>query len=205
MRIGAIVLAVLFGLLGVRSAVRWSSVRFEAETSLDHLLYSIHVAARTCVWFALAGVFVGFAVLDEPERFRWFIMVPIGLGAVQLLSALALWRSPRRDRHGQTHPTTGSSLDGKGSDMEHVSRPTGPLEPEKHGESSDSGRPQPEASEVESARILANQARADLRQAGLSDSQIRRLADEYIALDLGEDLDGFVAWARRRPATPPAP
>jgi hypothetical protein len=94
MRVGAVVLASLLGLLGVRSAVRWSSVRFEAETLREHLLYSIHVAARTSVWFALAGAFVGFAVLDDPGRFQWFVLVPIGLAALQVLAAVALWRSP---------------------------------------------------------------------------------------------------------------
>ena len=94
MRVGAIVLAVLLGLLGVRSALRWAGVRFEAETLRDHLLYSVHVAARTSVWFALAGAFVGFAVLDEPERFQWYVFIPLGLAALQVLAAIALWRSP---------------------------------------------------------------------------------------------------------------
>ena len=100
MKVGASVLAVLLALLGVRSALKWSSVRFEAETLRDHLLYSLHTTARTCVWFALAGAFVGFAVLDEPERFRWYVLVPIGLGAVQFLAAIALWRSPAEPRAG---------------------------------------------------------------------------------------------------------
>ncbi len=94
MRMGAAVLAVLLGLLGVRSILKWSSVRFDAETLRDHLLYSLYTTARTCVWFALAGAFVGFAVLDEPERFEWYVMIPIGLAAVQVLAAIALWRSP---------------------------------------------------------------------------------------------------------------
>jgi hypothetical protein len=94
MTVGAIVLAALLGFLGVRSALRSSAVRFEAETLRDHLLYSIHVAARTSVWFALAGAFVGFAVLDEPERFQWYVLVPLGLAALQVLAAIALWRSP---------------------------------------------------------------------------------------------------------------
>jgi hypothetical protein len=91
------VLAVLFALIGVRSFVRSSSVRFEAAAATDHLLYALHVTARTCVWFALAGAFVGFAVLAEPQRFRWYVMVPIGLAAVQVLAALALSRSPKDD------------------------------------------------------------------------------------------------------------
>lgn len=67
---------------------------------------------------------------------------------------------------------------------------------EKAGETSDPGRPQPEAAEVESARLLANQARGALREDGLNDDDIRRLADRYIAEDRGEDLEEFIAWAR---------
>jgi ABC-type spermidine/putrescine transport system permease subunit II len=95
MKVGAVVPAVLLGLVGIRSALKWASVQFEAETLRDHVLYSLHVAARTCVWFALAGAFVGLAVLDEPERFRWYLVVPIGLAAVQVLAAIGLWRSRR--------------------------------------------------------------------------------------------------------------
>jgi hypothetical protein len=74
----------------------------------------------------------------------------------------------------------------------------GPLEPEKHGETSEPGRPQPEAAEVESARLLANQARSELEREGLDFDDVRRLADEYVALDLGQDLAAFVLWARDR-------
>ena len=73
---------------------------------------------------------------------------------------------------------------------------------EKRGPTSDPGHPQPSAAEVESARLLANQARERLSGIGWSDDELRRLADEYIALDLGEDLEGFSRWAERRtPAT----
>jgi hypothetical protein len=80
--------------------------------------------------------------------------------------------------------------------MDQTTRPPGPLEPEKRGETADPGHPQPEAAEVESARLLANEARAELTRAGLSEKEIRRLADEYVAMDRGEDLDGFIAWAK---------
>jgi hypothetical protein len=76
--------------------------------------------------------------------------------------------------------------------------PPGPLEPEKRGESSDPTLAQPEAAEVESARILANEAREALRGAGLSDALIRRLADEFIARDRGEGLPEFIEWANAR-------
>ena len=74
----------------------------------------------------------------------------------------------------------------------------GPLEPEKRGESAEPGLPQPEAAEVESARLLANQAREVLREEGLSDTEIRRLADQFVAEDRGNDLGGFLEWAHRR-------
>jgi hypothetical protein len=76
-----------------------------------------------------------------------------------------------------------------------ANRKPGPLEEEKRGQSSEPGEAQPEAAEVESARLLENQARDRLRAAGFSDEQIRKLADEYIALDRGEDFDEFIRWA----------
>ncbi len=75
--------------------------------------------------------------------------------------------------------------------------PPGPLEPEKHADVEQPGGPVPEAAEVESARLLANQARDALRGRGLTDEDIRRLADRYVAEDRGEDLDQFIAWASR--------
>jgi hypothetical protein len=77
-------------------------------------------------------------------------------------------------------------------------QPPGPLEEEKSGETSEPGSPQPEAAEVESARLLANQARARLQSRGMNDEQIQKLADEYIALDRGEDLENFIRWAENR-------
>jgi hypothetical protein len=71
----------------------------------------------------------------------------------------------------------------------------GPFAEDKAGPADQQGRPQPDASEVESARLLANDARDALRVRGLADEEIRRLADEYVALDLGEDTDAFILWA----------
>ena len=76
--------------------------------------------------------------------------------------------------------------------------PPGPLEPEKRGQSAEPGVPQPEAAEVESARLLANQARETLAEEGLSDIEIRRLADQFVAEDRGTELASFLEWAHRR-------
>ena len=81
------------------------------------------------------------------------------------------------------------------TERQHDDTDPGPLLNEKLGETADPPNPQPEAAEVESARLLANQARETLEARGLQEDEIRRLADEFIALDRGTDLDTFVEWA----------
>jgi hypothetical protein len=51
---------------------------------------------------------------------------------------------------------------------------------------------------VESARLLANQAREELEGDGVSWTEIRRLDDASIAEDRGTELSGFLEWARAR-------
>ena len=84
------------------------------------------------------------------------------------------------------------------TDHDHVHEEPGPRAQENLGDTSEPGHPQPEAVEVESARLLANQAREALEAQGLQEDEIRALADEYVALDLGEDLDEFMDWAMTR-------
>ena len=85
----------------------------------------------------------------------------------------------------------------------------GPLEDEKRADHPEPGEVQPQAAEVESARLLANDARPHLEPSGLSEDDIRRLADDFIARDRGEDVGVFVDWARDRArhhgAEPPSP
>jgi len=56
--------------------------------------------------------------------------------------------------------------------------------------------PEPEASEVESARLLANQARPELGAEGFSDQRIDELASEFIARDIGEGFGEVLGGAR---------
>jgi hypothetical protein len=71
----------------------------------------------------------------------------------------------------------------------------GPLRDEKEGPTSQPGQPQPEAAEVESARLLEGEARQELRDAGFADERIRQLADRYVAEDRGQDTAAFIEWA----------
>src|SRR5919106_337164 len=75
--------------------------------------------------------------------------------------------------------------------------PPGRLAEAKRGETSDPGSPQPQAAEVESARLLADDARQALLAVGLTDEDIDRLADDFIAEDRGEATEGFIDWAIR--------
>jgi hypothetical protein len=65
--------------------------------------------------------------------------------------------------------------------------------------------PEPSAPEVESARLLANQARPLLGAEGFADERIDELASAFIAKDLGESVEEFLRWARLEgPAAPEA-
>jgi hypothetical protein len=78
----------------------------------------------------------------------------------------------------------------------------GPLAVDKAGATAEPGHAQPAGDEVESARQLEAEAADHLMRDGFARDDIRRLADEYIALDLGTGTDGFVGWVQRRRAVP---
>ena len=59
--------------------------------------------------------------------------------------------------------------------------------------------PEPDSAEVESARVLANEAKEELRPLGYSSDEIRRLADAFVAEGLEGDVHTFVQWVKRRP------
>jgi hypothetical protein len=193
-----LVVAGILGLLGVRSLSTWLGRDFMAESAGETLLFVLNITARVGTWFVLGGIFVGYALVDEPQGLRWYLILLIGLAGMQLLTSFFLARSPR----GTTGGTPGVVPRSEGN--AHVvaaadhNHPPGPLEPAKRGETFHPGHPQPEGAEVESARLLANQARESLLDAGLTNTQIDRLADDYVAEDRGEDLADFIEWAKRR-------
>jgi hypothetical protein len=70
----------------------------------------------------------------------------------------------------------------------------------KAGESADPEHPQPEAAEVESARLLENGAREALGDR-MDDERLRRLADEFVSTGGQGEVAAFLAWlADRDPA-----
>jgi hypothetical protein len=67
---------------------------------------------------------------------------------------------------------------------------------DKEGATSEPGHSQPEAAEVESARLLENDAAGALEAQGVDRDEVRRLADTYVAEGRAADLDAFIAWAQ---------
>jgi hypothetical protein len=63
-------------------------------------LYSLWVLSRAGLWFAVAGIFAisasiavqGRAFLDQWSGYRWYILVPLALAAIQALTSHALGR-----------------------------------------------------------------------------------------------------------------
>lgn len=87
------VLAGVFLLVGARTGLNGTHLEGRLSGS-DRLLIAVHDAARAGFWLALAGLFVGFALVDDPYAFRWFGLVPIGMAALRLLAAVGLSRRP---------------------------------------------------------------------------------------------------------------
>jgi len=85
-----LVLGGILALLGLRSLVRWLRVEFAAVSWRERAIYSLHVAARVGLWFGFAGFFLGLALVDQPRRFTWFLLVPLSMAGVQLITAVAL-------------------------------------------------------------------------------------------------------------------
>lgn len=93
MRVLEVVVAGLFLLTAVRVGVRTLRDTPASETGKERALVALHDAARIGFWVALGGFFLGYGLLDEPQGFRWFAMVPIGMAGLRLAAAALLSRT----------------------------------------------------------------------------------------------------------------
>ena len=126
-------LAAIFLLGAIRSLMTWARADFEAASPGEHVLYALHVTARVGLWFAFASIAAGFAFLDEPQRFRWFGLVPLFLAGVQLITGMVLAQGP----------SVRGGARGNARGMDRPGTESGPLAPEENGETADRGTPQP--------------------------------------------------------------
>jgi len=102
----------LLGLMGLRSLAYWWRRDFVATSVGEHLLYVVYATARVGIWFALAGFFVGYAVVDYgPQGLGWYALVIIALAGVQLLTSFFLSRGVGSDgppaAEDRSEPTKG--------------------------------------------------------------------------------------------------
>ena|SRR5918996_3999102 len=95
-----LVVAVVFGLLGIRPLVHWLRRPIGSTARRDHLLYALFIMARAGLWFALMGLFLlfasvetrGRAFIDEAARFNWYFVVLAVPAALQFVSGFLLGR-----------------------------------------------------------------------------------------------------------------
>jgi hypothetical protein len=107
-RIVELSIAVIFVIAGLRSLWKWSRLRFESTDVTDHALYATFVTGRVGLWFAFAGFFLIYAsvdvrgkpAVDELQQYRWYLIVPLVLAAMQFAGGWFLGRRqpPERDR-----------------------------------------------------------------------------------------------------------
>jgi hypothetical protein len=90
------VIAGILVALGLRSLRRWMRTEFRAESPAEQVLYSAHVFSRVGMWFAVAGLFVGYALVEDPQSLGWYVFVLLGLAGLRLMSSFYLWRSSPR-------------------------------------------------------------------------------------------------------------
>jgi hypothetical protein len=95
-----IAMVVVFTALGARSLVYWGRRPFDSRDPRDHLLFAVFVTGRAGLWFALAGLFLlyaltgtqGRAFVDDVRRYDWFALVFAILAAAQFLGGFFLGR-----------------------------------------------------------------------------------------------------------------
>ena len=56
----------------------------EVRSARERVLVALHEASRAGFWLALGAWFLGLALIEEPQTWRWFILVPIGMAALRL-------------------------------------------------------------------------------------------------------------------------
>jgi hypothetical protein len=91
------VIGALLLLVGLWSLLKWMRTEFAADSRRDRILYAAHVSARVGLWFGFAAFFFGLALVDEPAGFTWFLVVPLALAGVQLITGVALGQGPGRE------------------------------------------------------------------------------------------------------------
>ena len=101
MRNVELIVAAILIAFGVRSLVYWTRRGVDGTRMSHFVWFSLFVLGRVGCWWAIAGVFLisasipyeGRALIDEWQNYRWYIMVPLAAGALQVVAAWFLAHS----------------------------------------------------------------------------------------------------------------
>jgi hypothetical protein len=87
-----LVIAGALMLIGAYSAVRSLAEPIPAEDGRSRFLISIHEASKAGFWLTLGGFFLLYGLLEEPQEWRWFALVPVAMAVLRLGTATLLSR-----------------------------------------------------------------------------------------------------------------
>jgi uncharacterized membrane protein len=65
----------------------------EVRSGKERFLVAVYEASKAGYWLALGAWFLGLALIEEPQTWRWFILVPIGMAALWLAARTFLGMS----------------------------------------------------------------------------------------------------------------
>jgi predicted membrane metal-binding protein len=83
----------LFLLFGVVSGINSLRAVRPVESGRVRFLIALHDSAKAGFWLSLGAFFLGFALIQEVQGFRWFAMVPLVMAGLRLATAAFLSRS----------------------------------------------------------------------------------------------------------------
>lgn len=92
MRVVGLIVAAGLAAMGIRSAMKWLRVDLPLRSSGERVLFVVNITARVGLWFAFAGFFVGWALVENPDEFGAYVLIPIVLAAIQLVTGVLLAR-----------------------------------------------------------------------------------------------------------------
>ena len=77
-------------LVGLRTA--WRSVRELQPEGGGRVLMAVHETARAGWWLSLGGLFLAYGLVEDWSQVQWFVLFPIVMAGLRLLSATFLRR-----------------------------------------------------------------------------------------------------------------
>ena len=86
------VVAGLFFLFGVVSAVRSLREPVVDESGRARVLIALHDTVKALFWISLGTFFLAWGLAEEPQSIRWLALIPVGMAATRLVVATFLAR-----------------------------------------------------------------------------------------------------------------